>query len=138
MQPKVDDSRKAKRALTSCQDIGRDIEAGADVAGDMLAREDESLARYDVARAILLEALRFLELQGVIHLQLGRGGVPVVARPQTGDYANSLSLILHFMEADLRGLLELREAIAADVAAYAAQRAKLGRASCWERVCQYV
>ena len=112
MQPKVDDSRKAKRALTLAQ--------------DRLAREDEMLARYDVARATLREALRFLELQGVIHLQLGRGGGPVVARPQTGDFANSLSLILHFMEADLRGLLELREAIAADVAAYAAQRATTG------------
>ena len=84
------------------------------------------LARYEVARATLREALRFLELQGVIHLQLGRGGGPVVARPQTGDFANSLSLILHFMEADLRGLLELREAIAPDVAAYAALRATTG------------
>lgn len=123
MQTKVDDPKKAKRALTLAQDIVRDIEAGAHVAGDRLAHEDEMLARYDVARATLREALRFLELQGVIHLQLGRGGGPVVARPQAGDFASSLSLILHFMEADLRGLLELREAIAPDVAAYAAQRA---------------
>lgn len=126
MQPKVDDSRKVKRALTLAQDIVRDIEAGAHVAGDRLAREDEMLARYDVARATLREALRFLELQGVIHLQLGRSGGPVVARPQTGDFANNLSLILQFMEADLRGLLELREAIAPNVAAYAAQRATAG------------
>ena len=126
MQPKVDDSKKAKRALTLAHDIVRDIEAGAHVAGDRLAREDEMLARYDVARATLREALRFLELQGVIHLQLGRSGGPVVARPQTGDFANNLSLILQFMEADLRGLLELREAIAPNVAAYAAQRATTG------------
>jgi len=126
MQPKVDYSRKVKRALTLAQDIVRDIEAGAHVAGDRLAREDEMLARYDVARATLREALRFLELQGVIHLQLGRSGGPVVARPQTGDFANNLSLILQFMEADLRGLLELREAIAPNVAAYAAQRATAG------------
>lgn len=126
MQPKVDYSRKVKRALTLAQDIVRDIEAGAHVAGDRLAREDEMLARYDVARATLREALRFLELQGVIHLQLGRSGGPVVARPQTGDFANNLSLILQFMEADLRGLLELREAIAPNVAAYAAKRATAG------------
>jgi len=126
MQPKVDDSRKAKRALTLAHDIVRDIEAGAHVVGDRLAREDEMLARYDVARATLREALRFLELQGVIHLQLGRSGGPVVARPQTGDFANNLSLILQFMDADLRGLLELREAIAPNVAAYAAQRATTG------------
>src|SRR3546814_11416770 len=117
MQPKVDDSRKAKCALTLAQDIVRDIEAGAHVAGDRLAREDEMLARYDVDRATLREALRFLELQGVIHLQLGRCGGPVVARPQTGDFANRLSLLLHFLEPDLRGVLELPEDIAADVAA---------------------
>src|SRR3546814_8515607 len=81
MQPKVDDSRKAKRALTLAQDIVRDIEAGAHVAGDRLAREDEMLARYDVARATLREALRFLELQGVIHLQLGRCGGQIGRAP---------------------------------------------------------
>lgn len=126
MQPIVDSAKKAKRALSLAQDIVRDIEAGAHVPGDRLPREDEMLARYEVARATLREALRFLELQGVIYLQLGRSGGPVVARPQTGDFASSLSLILHFMEADLRGLLELREAIAPDVAAYAAQRATTG------------
>jgi DNA-binding FadR family transcriptional regulator len=115
--------KKAKRALSLAQSIVRDIDAGRHNPGDRLPREDEMLARYEVARATLREALRFLELQGVIHLQLGRGGGPVVARPQTGDFASSLSLILHFMEADLRGLLELREAIAPDVAGYAAQRA---------------
>ena len=96
--------KKAKRALSLAQSIVRDIEAGRHNPGDRLPREDEMLARYEVARATLREALRFLELQGVIHLQLGRGGGPVVARPQTGDFASSLSLILHFMEADLRGL----------------------------------
>lgn len=126
MQPQMATAKKAKRALSLAQNIVRDIEAGAHSAGDRLPREDEMLARYEVARATLREALRFLELQGVIHLQLGRGGGPVVARPQTGDFVNSLSLILHFMEADLRGLLELREAIAPDVAAYAAQRASTG------------
>jgi len=126
MQPRAYNAKKAKRALSLAQDIVRDIEAGARVAGDRLPREEEMLARYEVARATLREALRFLELQGVIHLQLGRGGGPVVARPQSGDFANSLSLILQFMEADLRGLLELREAIAPDVAAYAAQRATTG------------
>lgn len=126
MQAKANDSKKAKRALTVAQDIVRDIEAGAHVAGDRLAHEDKMLARYQVARATLREALRFLELQGIIYLQPGRGGGPVVARPQSGDFANSLSLILHFMEADLRGLLELREAIAPDVAAYAARRATTG------------
>src|SRR3546814_11553122 len=105
---KVENAKKAKRALSLAQHIVRDIEAGAHAPGDRLPREEEMLARYDVARATLREALRFLELQGVIHLQLGRSGGPVVARPQTGDFANSISLLLNFMDADLRGLPELR------------------------------
>lgn len=83
------------------------------------------LARYDVARATLREALRFLELQGVIHLQLGRGGGPVVARPQTADFASTMALVLQFMDTDLGALLELREAIAPTVAARAAANATL-------------
>lgn len=114
---------KAKRALQVAQAIVSDIQMNAREAGDRLPQEEDMLARYEVARATLREALRFLELQGVIHLQLGRGGGPVVSRPQTRDFASSLSLILQFMDTDLRALLELREAIAPDTAARAAERA---------------
>ena len=92
---------KAKRALQVAQAIVSDIQLNAREAGDRLPQEEDMLARYEVARATLREALRFLELQGVIQLQLGRGGGPVVSRPQTRDFASSLSLILQFMDTDL-------------------------------------
>src|SRR3546814_446750 len=114
---------KAKRALQVAQAIVLDIQSNTREIGDRLPQEEDMLARYEVARATLREALRFLELQGVIHLQLGRGGGPVVSRPQTRDFASSLSLILQIMDTDLRALLELREAIAPDMAARAAERA---------------
>ena len=114
---------KAKRALVLAREIVEDIESNARGPGDRLLHEDAMVARYDVARATLREALRFLELQGVIHLTKGRGGGPVVARPQTADFASSMALILQFMDADLQALLELREAIAPTVAAKAAQMA---------------
>lgn len=127
--PRAHDERsgvsKAKRALVLAREIVEDIETNAHGPGDRLPREDEMLARYDVARATLREALRFLELQGVIYLQLGRGGGPVVARPQTADFASSMALILQFMDTDLRALLELREAIAPTVAERAAENATL-------------
>lgn len=114
---------KAKRALVLAREIVEDIESSAQGPGDRLLHEDAMLARYDVARATLREALRFLELQGVIYLTQGRGGGPVVTRPQTADFASSMALILQFMDADLQALLELREAIAPTVAARAAQMA---------------
>lgn len=116
-------SGKAKRALVLAREIVDDIETNAQGPGDRLPREEEMLARYDVARATLREALRFLELQGVIHLQLGRGGGPVVARPKTADFASSMALILQFMDTDLKSLLDLREAIAPAVAERAAENA---------------
>ena len=114
---------KAKRALVLAREIGVDIESNAQGPGDRLPHEEAMLARYDVARATLREALRFLELQGVIHLAQGRGGGPVITRPQTADFASSMALVLQFMDTDLRALLELREAIAPTVAARAAELA---------------
>ena len=109
--------------LVLAREIVDDIEANAHGPGDRLPREEDMLARYEVARATLREALRFLELQGVIHLQPGRGGGPVVARPQTADFASSMALILQFMDTDLRSLLDLREAVAPAVAQRAAENA---------------
>lgn len=114
---------KAKRALVLAREIVDDIESNAQGPGHRLPSEEQMLARYDVARATLREALRFLELQGVIHLRLGRGGGPVVARPQTADFASSMALVLQFMDTDLKSLLDLREAIAPTVAERAAQNA---------------
>ncbi len=117
---------RAKRALEVAQAIVLDIEAESLKVGDRLPSEHRMLARYEVARATLREALRFLELQGTIYLQPGRGGGPVVARPQVGDFASSLALILHFVGTDLRALLEMRESLAPDAAAHAARRATSG------------
>jgi DNA-binding FadR family transcriptional regulator len=51
--------------------------------GDMLPREADMLAEYGVSRETLREALRLLEVQGLITLRRGPGGGPVVgaARP---------------------------------------------------------
>lgn len=114
---------KAKRALVLAREIVEDIENNAQRPGDRLPHEEAMLARYDVARATLREALRFLELQGVIYLTQGRAGGPIITRPRTADFASSMALILQFMDADLQALLELREAVAPTVAERAAQRA---------------
>lgn len=116
---------RVKRALILAREIVDDIQTNAQGPGDRLPGEDEMLARYDVARATLREALRFLELQGVIYLRPGRGGGPIVSRPQTANFASSMALILQFMDTDLGALLDLREAIAPAVAERAAENATL-------------
>ena len=48
---------KAKRALQVAQAIVSDIQLNAREAGDRLPQEEDMLARYEVARATLREAL---------------------------------------------------------------------------------
>jgi DNA-binding transcriptional MocR family regulator len=57
--------------LQVAQAIVSDIQLNAREAGDRLPQEEDMLARYEVARATLREALRFLELQGVIQSATG-------------------------------------------------------------------
>jgi GntR family transcriptional repressor for pyruvate dehydrogenase complex len=126
MQPKVDDTKKAKRALTLAQDIVRDIEAGRMLratgcrARTRCLRDTKSPERPCVKRSASLSfRVSSIFSSGVVAGRWSRARRLATSR-------SSLSLILQFMGADLRDLLELREAIAPDVAANAAQRATMG------------
>ncbi len=115
--------RAGKRALLVAHRIVGEIGAGAFAVGDKLAPEKEMLERYGVARATLREALRFLELQGVIDLKPGPGGGPVIRVPEPHDFASTMALTLHFVGATFRSLIEVRQALGPTTAAQAAERA---------------
>ena len=80
--------RGTKRALLVAHQIVDEIGRSDLDVGDKLLPEQEMLIRYGVARATLREALRFLELQGVIHLKPGPGGGPVVREPKADNFAS--------------------------------------------------
>mgnify|MGYP003634474944 CR=1 FL=1 len=61
--------RGTKRALLVAHQIVDEIGRSDLDVGDKLLPEQEMLIRYGVARATLREALRFLELQGVMPLK---------------------------------------------------------------------
>jgi DNA-binding FadR family transcriptional regulator len=79
--------------------------------------------RYGVARGSLREALRFLELQGVLSLKSGPGGGPVVGAPSAQHLAGTLALLLQFGGAPFRSIIETRLSIEPGIAALAAARA---------------
>jgi DNA-binding FadR family transcriptional regulator len=66
------------------------------VEGDQLPNEREMLEQFGVARGTLREALRLLELQGVLTIKTGRGGGPIVSRPRPKDLADSFAVLLRF------------------------------------------
>jgi DNA-binding FadR family transcriptional regulator len=97
-----------KRASVIAQRIVREIREGKLRPGDPLPAEKDMLLTYGVGRNTLREALRVLELQGVIALRPGRGGGPVVAMPDSRHLASTLALLMQFAQTPFRSVVETR------------------------------
>ena len=99
--------------------------------GDMLPREADMLAEYGVSRETLREALRLLEVQGLITLRRGPGGGPVVGAAVPVNLGRMSTLYFQMVGATYNELFEawvLGEATLAERAARnpdAAHRAAL-------------
>ena len=78
------------------------------------------MAEYGVGRGTLREALRILEVNGLIASRPGPGGGPVVMEASTHDFGRMASLFFNARGVTLRDLMEARlimEPIAARLAA---------------------
>jgi DNA-binding FadR family transcriptional regulator len=94
-----------KRSEVVAQRIVKDIRARGLRPGDVLVAEPEMCAAYGVGRSTLREALRVLELQGVIAMRPGRGGGPVVAAPNSRHLASTMALLMQFSNTTFRSVL---------------------------------
>lgn len=92
-------------------------------AGDKLLSEQKMVERYGVARGSLREALRYLELQGVLRIKSGPGGGPLIQVPDGRHFASTLALMLQFVGARFRAIVETRWVVEPGIAALAAERA---------------
>lgn len=97
-----------KRSEVIAQRIVRDIRAKGYVAGDPLETEADLCETYQVGRSTVREALRLLELQGVIQIRPGRGGGPMVGSPNSRHLASTLALLMQFSETTFRTVVETR------------------------------
>ena len=90
------DERRARKASERVAlEIVQDVVAQGLQAGDHLPLEAAMAEQYDVSRASLREALRLLEVQGLIRLKPGPGGGPVVGRVKASHLARTASLYFH-------------------------------------------
>lgn len=100
--------RRQKTATLVARRIVDDIRRSNSTVGDRLPPEKQMLEDYQVGRGTLREALRFLELQGVLSLKPGPGGGPVVEQPDSQHLGTALLLLLQFHDAPFSTLVEAR------------------------------
>jgi GntR family transcriptional repressor for pyruvate dehydrogenase complex len=100
----------ARRTLKTSEvvalEIVRDIVSQKLEPGDRLPLESEMLVQYRVSRSSLREALRLLEVQGLIAIRPGPGAGTVVGRVHPGHVARTLTLHLHMLGTNYNQLLD--------------------------------
>jgi GntR family transcriptional repressor for pyruvate dehydrogenase complex len=116
------DYRPKKTAMLLAQRMVTEIAEHNLAPGTPLPPEREMLERYGVARGSLREALRFLEIQGVLTMKTGPSGGPVVGRPGSRHLASILAMMLQLEHAHFSDILEARKVLEPPLAKLAAER----------------
>ncbi len=94
-----------KTAERVAEEIVNDIVMNCLRTGDQLSLEGEMVDRYKASRSSVREALRLLEVQGLIVLKPGPGGGPVVGQVDPANLARTASLYFHLGGATYESIL---------------------------------
>ena len=111
--------RPQKTSERVATEIVHDIVADGLRTGDRMPLEAAMVEQYHISRASLREALRLLEVQGLIRLKPGPGGGPVVGTVDPAYLARTAALYFRLgaaVYADLLGTQALLEPLCAELA----------------------
>jgi len=100
---------KAKDVLAD--DLRERILRGDFPEDTALPTERELVKQTRMSRATVREALRILEVQGLVRIKTGRAGGAYVSRPGHDSMADSVDLLIRARQIRIPALLETREAI---------------------------
>ncbi len=89
--------------------------------GTALPPERELVAQTRMSRTTVREALRILEVQGLVQIRTGRAGGAFVQRPGGESIASSVNLMIRGRRIRMADLLETREAVEPSCAQLAAR-----------------
>ena len=113
-------SRTVKASERVAQEIVRDIVLRGLETGDHLPLEAAMVEEYGVSRTSLREALRLLEVQGLISLKPGPGGGPVVGTVEPSHLARTAALYFHLSAAKYADVMDAQVLMEANCARMAA------------------
>ena len=100
-----DGQRAPKTSERVALEIVHDLVSRALRTGDQLPLEAAMVEEYHASRASVREALRLLEVQGLIRIKPGPGGGPVVGSVDPANLARTASLYFHLGAANYDQLL---------------------------------
>ena len=106
--PDASQPRRPKIGEIVAHNIARDISTRRLRPGARLPSETVALTRFNVSRSSLREALRLLELLGVIGIRTGAGGGPVVGQVTSADFGTTTTFYYHLIGVTIGELLEAR------------------------------
>src|ERR1700730_9789868 len=103
-------------------DLRERILRGDFPVGTALPAERELVNQTRMSRTTVREALRILEVQGLVRIRTGRAGGAFVYRPGNEAMTDSVNLLIRGQQIRIPALLETREAIEPFCAQLAAKR----------------
>ena len=114
--------RPEKAAMLVAQRIVQDAVRDNRKPGDLLIPERTMVEKYQAGRGTVREALRLLEVQGVISLRPGPRGGPVLRTPDASHLASTVVLLMQLQGAPFRAIVEVRSALEPMISSLAAER----------------
>ncbi|MFF7251114.1 FadR/GntR family transcriptional regulator [Embleya sp. NPDC008237] len=90
--------------------------------GDVLPKQDELMAEFDVGRTTLRQAIRILETEGLLTVRRGNMGGSVVHRPTPEDAAHMFGMVMHARRVTLEDLARALRRLEPVCVALCAQR----------------
>jgi GntR family transcriptional regulator, transcriptional repressor for pyruvate dehydrogenase complex len=100
-----------KVAERIAHDIAREISASKLRPGARLPSEATLQERFKVSRGSLREAMRLLEILGVIRVKAGPGGGAVVMQVSTAAFTSTTTFYYHLLGVTISDLLEARRVL---------------------------
>ncbi|MCS5734530.1 FadR/GntR family transcriptional regulator [Herbiconiux daphne] len=125
-EPAINARWKQVRNARASEDVVNQIkEAFFDgmSSGDWVGTEADLATRFGVSRITIRDAIRTLEVQGVVEVKVGSGGGLRIAEADPDRFADALSVQLHLLGITWQEVVEAMQTVEPLTARLAAQRA---------------
>lgn len=109
--PPSRDERRPKASLTIAADFRSRIAAGELAEGQLLPVESALVDELGVSKAVVREALRILETEGLVEVRRGLGGGPRVRHPSVTEVAKGMGVYLQIGDVLVTDVWETRDRI---------------------------